>query len=46
MTRWDTAVSAGAWEDLVRKYRELGGADAGDFELAELLRNKILEVEG
>lgn len=46
MTRWDAAVSSGAWEDLVKRYRELGGAEAEDFELAELLRQKIEEVEG
>ena len=46
MTRWDAAVSSGAWNDLVKQYRELGGEEAEDFELAELLRNKIREVEG
>lgn len=46
MPRWDAAVSSGAWDDLVRRYRELGGADAGDFDLAELLRQKVEEVEG
>jgi len=46
MSRWDTAVSAGAWSDLVVRYRALGGEDADDFDLAELLRNKIQEVEG
>jgi hypothetical protein len=45
VTLWDAAVSAGAWNDLVRQYRELGGEEAGDLELAELLRNKISEVE-
>lgn len=47
MTRWDTAVSSGAWQDLVRQYREAvnDGRD-DDFTLAELLRNKIWEVEG
>jgi hypothetical protein len=45
-TRWDTAVSAGAWKDLVNRYRELGGEDADDFDLAELLRQKMNEVEG
>jgi hypothetical protein len=43
---WDTAVSVGAWNDLVKQYRELGGEGGDDFELAELLRNKIAEVEG
>jgi hypothetical protein len=46
MTRWDSAVSSGAWADLVARYRALGGEDADDFELAELLRQKIREVEG
>jgi hypothetical protein len=43
---WDQAVSAGAWNDLVERYRLLGGESAEDFELAELLRNKVQEVEG
>lgn len=46
MSRWDTAVSSGAWDDLVARYRELGGEEASDFDLAELLRQKIAEVEG
>jgi hypothetical protein len=46
VTRWDAAVSSGAWSDLVNRYRELGGAEASDFELAELLRQKMEEVEG
>jgi hypothetical protein len=35
-----------AWNDLVKRYREVGGEEASDFELAELLRQKITEVEG
>lgn len=48
MTRWDTAVSAEAWNDLVKQYRELAraGAASEDFVVAELLRRKIEEVEG
>lgn len=46
MTRWDSAVSAEAWNDLVKRYREAGGEEAGDFELAEILRVKVAEVEG
>jgi len=36
MPGWDTAVSVAAWKDLVKQYRELGGDEADDFELAEL----------
>lgn len=47
MSRYDTLVSSGAWEDLVEQYRALVmEGDASDFTLAELLRNKIYEVEG
>jgi hypothetical protein len=46
VSRWDSAVSAGAWSDLVARYREAGGEEASDFELAELLRQKVAEVEG
>jgi hypothetical protein len=46
MTRWDSAVSAGAWNDLVKQYKEVGGEEADDFDLAELLRQKVREVEG
>jgi hypothetical protein len=46
MARWDSVVSAGAWDDLVKQYKEAGGEEAGDFDLAELLRQKIREVEG
>lgn len=46
MTRWDSAVSAGAWDDLVERYKALGGETADDFDLAELLRQKVTEVEG
>jgi hypothetical protein len=43
---WDKAVSAGAWDDLVEKYKEAGGEDADDHTLAEMLRLKMIEVEG
>lgn len=46
MSRWDSMVSAGAWDDLRDQYAELGGEEATDFELAELLRRKMGEVEG
>jgi hypothetical protein len=46
VNRWDSAVSAGAWNDLLARYREAGGEDADDHELAELLRLKVQEVEG
>lgn len=46
MPNWDAAVSSGAWNDLVARYRALGGAEAEDYELAELLRQKVEEVEG
>ena len=46
MSRWDTLVSSGAWEDLRREYREAGGEDADDHTLAEILRLKMIEVEG
>jgi hypothetical protein len=46
-------VSAGAWERLVRAYRDLCAesvrdfnAEPSDYELAELLRETIREVEG
>lgn len=43
---WDSIVSAGAWNDLVKRYREAGGEEADDFNLAEMLRQKMSEVEG
>lgn len=46
MTRWDSAVSAEAWNDLVKRYREAGGDEASDFDLAEILRQKVAETEG
>ncbi len=46
MTRWDSAVSAEAWNDLVKRYREAGGSEASDFDLAEIVRQKVEEVEG
>lgn len=44
--QWDRHVSAGAWDDLVRAYREAGGEDARDSVLANLLRETVQEVEG
>lgn len=44
--RYDNLVSAGAWEDLTRQYRDAGGEEADDFTLAEILRRKMTEVEG
>jgi len=46
VTRWDSAVSAEAWNDLVKRYREAGGDEASDFDLAEILRQKVAETEG
>jgi hypothetical protein len=46
VSRWDSAVSVEAWNDLVKLYQDAGGAEASDFDLAELLRQKIAEVEG
>lgn len=46
MNRFDSMVSRDAWESLVQEYDKAGGANASDNELAELLRNKMLEVEG
>jgi hypothetical protein len=46
MPRWDSLVSKEAWEDLVKQYREAGGEDADDHTLAEILRQKMIEVEG
>ena len=44
--RVDTIVSAGAWDDLKTQYDEAGGEDADDHTLAEILRRKMIEVEG
>lgn len=46
MPRWDTLVSKEAWDDLAAQYREAGGEDADDHALAEILRRKMIEVEG
>lgn len=46
MGRVDRIVSASAWDDLVEQYVEVGGEEADDHELAEILRRKMLEVEG
>lgn len=46
MSRFDSIVSAGAWEDLRDQYEEAGGEDASDHQLAEILRQKMIEVEG
>lgn len=44
--RYDNIVSAGAWSDLHDQYVEAGGEDADDHTLAEMLRRKMIEVEG
>lgn len=41
-----TRVSAEAWNDLVEQYRDRGGKQATDYELAEMLREKIEAAEG
>lgn len=46
MTRWDSAISAQAWDRLMQRYQDLGGEDADDHDLAELLRQMVFEVEG
>lgn len=46
MNRYDTLISAEAWERLVTKYEEAGGEDADDHTLAEMLRSEMIEVEG
>lgn len=46
MSRWDTLISSGAWEDLAKQYKEAGGENADDNTLAEILRRKMIEVEG
>jgi hypothetical protein len=47
MSRYDALVSSGAWDDLVKGFVALvESGEASDFTLAELLRNKIYEVEG
>lgn len=46
MPRWDTMVSAEAWEDLREQYDAAGGDGADDRTLAEMLRLKMIEVEG
>lgn len=43
---WDSAISAGAWNDLRDQYEQVGGEGASDFQLAEILRQKMHEVEG
>lgn len=43
---WNTALSAEAWEDLHFQYKEAGGEEASDHDLAEILRKKMEEVEG
>lgn len=45
MSRWDTAISAGSWDELVEQYNQAGGEDADDHTLAEILRRKMIEVE-
>ena len=45
-SRWDSLISARAWVELVALYRDAGGEDADDHTLAEILRQRVLEVEG
>jgi len=44
--RVDTIVSAGAWDSLAEQYRAAGGESADDHTLAEMLRVRMIEVEG
>lgn len=46
MGRVDTLVPSEAWDDLHQQYVEAGGETASDFRLAEILRQKMIEVEG
>lgn len=46
MSRQDTRISAEAWDDLRDEYIEAGGEDASDQQLAQMLRQKMTEVEG
>lgn len=45
-SRLDNLISAEAWNDLAEQYDKAGGEDADDHELAEILRRKMIEVEG
>lgn len=47
MTRWDSVVSAEAWNDLVKRYRQIMDFEEGDeAALLSLLHEKVQEVEG
>lgn len=46
MARIDTMISAESWNGLVAEYRDRGGREATDFELAEMIREWIERVEG
>lgn len=46
VTRMDNLISAEAWNDLKTSYDAAGGEEADDHTLAELLRLKMIEVEG
>jgi hypothetical protein len=46
MATWNTTVSAQAWNDLHDEYVQAGGESATDHDLAEILRTKMIEVEG
>lgn len=46
MSKHDGIVSAQAWEELRRQYEAAGCGDADDFDLAEMLRQAMQEVEG
>lgn len=46
MSRYDSMVSAEAWDTLTEEYAAAGGEAADDHTLAELLRQRMIEVEG
>jgi hypothetical protein len=49
VSRWDSIVSASAWNELVRAYEELLNRSSGqpsDYDVAELLRTAMQETEG
>jgi hypothetical protein len=46
MSRYDSMVSAEAWDRLHDEYVRAGGEDADDHTLAEILRQQMIEVEG
>ena len=52
MSRYDSLVSAEAWTRMVRRLTELrdeddrDGDDLDDYEIAEIVRNEVFDVEG